>query len=228
MSVPAQGVVYTFDARTQAWVAPGRDSLLAGAAGWIAPAPVKVGSVPVGDASYGVPDSGQVIFVSPSGSNSAAGTISAPKQTLAGALSAASNGAVIVMREGLYHESLSVTKAVTIQAYPGEEVWLDGSKEYTSWSGSGPWTAPLGVDWAPLDTARYPLTSYAQGNLPEQVWVDGVALRQVADGATPSTGQFSVNRSAHTITIGTNPSGKEVRVAELNTALTVAAQVRLY
>src|SRR5690606_8303136 len=117
MSVPAQGVVYTFDARTQAWVAPGRDSLLAGAAGWIAAARVEVGGVPGAAAAYGGADSGQVIFVSPSGSDSAAGTTSAPKQTLAGALSAASNGAVIVMREGLYHESLSVAKAVTAQAY---------------------------------------------------------------------------------------------------------------
>src|SRR5690606_18143080 len=146
--------------------APGRDSLLAGVAGWIAPAPVKVGSVPVGDASYGVPDSGQVIFVSPSGSNSAAGTISAPKQTLAGALSAASSGAVIVMREGLYHESLNVTKAVTIQAYPGEEVWLDGSTQYTSWSGSGPYTATLGPNWSPISTTGFPLTTDPYGNLP--------------------------------------------------------------
>src|SRR5690606_32889708 len=208
--------------------APGRDSLLAGVAGWIAPAPVKVGSVPVGDASYGVPDSGQVIFVSPSGSNSAAGTISAPKQTLAGALSAASSGAVIVMREGLYHESLNVTKAVTIQAYPGEEVWLDGSTQYTSWSGSGPYTATLGPNWSPISTTGFPLTTDPYGNLPEQVWIDGVAQKQIADGATPSAGQFSVNRSAHTITLGTSPSGKEVRVADLNNALTVSAQVRLY
>src|SRR5690606_41120490 len=46
--------------------------------------------------------------------------------------------------------------------------------------------------------------------------------------ALPISGQFSVNRSAHTITLGTSPSGKEVRVADLNNALTVSAQIELY
>jgi hypothetical protein len=228
MTAPVPGVTYYYDPSQLAFLAPGREPLLIGPAGWTAPDPVKAGSLPVGEAHYGVPDTGQVLFVDPSGSDGAAGTVGAPKKTLAGALSAASSGAVIVLREGSYHESLSVTKAVTIQAYPGEEVWLDGSTQYTSWTGSGPYTATLGPNWSPLTTTGYPLTTYAQGNLPEQVWVDGVALRQIADGATPGAGQFSVNRTAHTVTIGTNPSGKEVRVADLNNALTVAAQIRLY
>lgn len=231
MSTPKAGVTYVYDAALQAFTAPGREPLPTGPAGWVEPAPMTVGSLPVGSATYGVPDSGQVLFVSPSGSDSAAGTLAAPKQTLAGALSAvnASFGAAfIVMRAGTYHESLTVSKAVTIQAYPSEAVWLDGSSAYSSWTGSGPWTAPLGVDWAPVSTTGYPLTTYAQGNLPEQVWIDDVAQLQVADGATPAAGQFSVNRTAHTVTIGTDPSGKQVRVAELNTALTVSAQVKLY
>src|SRR5690606_12173635 len=197
MTAPVPGVVYTFDSAQQAFVAPGREALVIGPAGWVAPDPVKAGSLPVGEARYGVPDTGQVLFVDPSGSDGAAGTIGAPKKTLAGALSAASTGAVIVLREGSYHESLSVTKAVTIQAYPGEEVWLDGSTQYTSWSGSGPYTATLGPNWSPISTTGFPLTTDPYGNLPEQVWIDGVAQKQIADGATPSAGQFSVNRSAH-------------------------------
>lgn len=228
MTAPATGVVYSFDQSTQAWVAPGRESLLVGTAGWNPPPAVVAGSLPVGGASYGVPDLGQVLFVSPSGSDSAAGTSAEPKKTLGAALSASSDGTVIVLRAGLYHESLNVTKRVTIQGYPGEAAWLDGSSTYATWTGSGPWTSALGPGWEPLDTARYPLTTYAQGNLPEQVWIDDVAQLQVADGAAPSPGQFSVNRTVHTVTIGTDPAGKTVRVADLENALTISAQVRLY
>jgi hypothetical protein len=231
VTTPSPGVIYTYSPEQQAFIAPGRASLPIGAAGWTPPSTILVGSLPVGDAHYGVPDSGQVLFVSPSGSDSAAGTIGAPKKTLAGAHAAASTTfgrPTIVLREGVYHESLSITKSVKIQAYPGEEVWLDGSTQYTSWSGSGPYTATLGPNWSPISTTGFPLTSDPYGNLPEQVWIDGVAQKQIADGATPSAGQFSVNRSAHTITLGTSPSGKEVRVADLNNALTVSAQIELY
>src|SRR5690606_21351972 len=114
MTAPVPGVTYYYDPSQLAFPAPGREPLLIGPAGWPAPDPVKAGSLPVGEAHYGVPDTGQVLFVDPSGSDGAAGTVGAPKKTLAGALSAASSGAVIVLREGSYHESLSVTKAVTI------------------------------------------------------------------------------------------------------------------
>lgn len=228
MTIPMTGVVYSYDPTTQAWVAPGRDPLLTGPAGWVAPDPVVAGSLAVGTTAYGIPDTGQVLYVAPSGSDSAAGTLAAPKATLGGALTAASTGAVIVMRAGTYHESLSVTKAVTIQAYPGEAVWLDGSSVYATWTGSGPWTSALGTNWSPLSTTGYPLTTYAQGNLPEQVWIDGVAQLQIADGATPAAGEFSVDRTAHTVTIGSTPVGHTVRVADLNNALIVSAQVHLY
>jgi hypothetical protein len=227
VTVPAAGVVYTYDTASAAWVAPGRDPLLAGPAGWTTPPAVVAGSLPIGTASYAVPDEGQVLFVSPSGSNSAAGTLAAPKQTIGGAHSAASTGAVIVVRAGIYHESLSITKQVTIQAYPGEAVWLDGSKVYASWTGSGPWTASLGVDWSPIDSSRYAYTD-ATAVLPEQVWVNGVMLKQLADGATPAAGQFSVDRTANTITIGTSPVGAEVRVTELRSAVVCSARTELY
>lgn len=228
MTVPMAGVTYTYDSATRAWVAPGRSSLPAGAAGWVAPPAVTAGSVAVGSAAYGVPDAGQVLFVSPSGSNSNPGTSGSPKLTLGGAISAAADGAVIVMRAGTYHETMTITKKVTIQAYPGEAVWLDGSSTYSSWTGSGPWTSALGPNWSPLDASRFTLTTDPYGNLPEQVWIDGVAQKQVADGSTPAAGQFSVDRNAQTVTIGTSPVGKQVRVSDLNYAMILSVQVKLY
>jgi hypothetical protein len=229
MTIPKAGVTYTYDRPTETWVAPGREPLATGAAGWVTPPPITVGSLPVGQAAYAVPTTGQVLYVSPTGSNGSPGTVGAPKATIAGALSSAVNGAVIVLREGTYHEQITVTKAVTIQAYPGEAAWLDGSSARTSWSGSGPWTAPLTTSWSPLDISRFTLTTDPAGNLPEQVWVDGVALKQLPDNtATPGAGEFSVNRTSKVVTIGTNPGGRSVRVADLNYAMILSAQVKLY
>jgi hypothetical protein len=217
MAAPKAGVVYTRTSENSVWSAPGRAELIPD---------IVAGSLPVGTAEYPVPEN-NVLYVSPSGSNSNPGTISSPKATLAGAVSAASNDTTIVLREGVYHETMTLSKQITVQNYPGEEVWLDGSSIYASWTGSGPWTSALGPDWSPISTTGFPLTTDPYGNLPEQVWIDGVAQKQIADGATPGEGQFSVNRSAHTITIGTSPSGKEVRVADLNYALVVSAAVTL-
>jgi hypothetical protein len=198
-----------------------------GGGAWEPPAPVMVGSAPVGSTTYAIPQAGQVLYVSTSGADSSPGTLASPKRTLGAAISAASSGAVIVLRAGSYHESLTVSKAVTIQAYPDEAVWLDGSTVYATWAGSGPWTSALGPDWDPIDSSRYAYSDPA-ANLPEQVWVDGVALKQLPDGQAPAVGQFSVNRTAQTITIGTNPSGKQVRVADLNHCLVFTATCNVY
>jgi hypothetical protein len=194
---------------------------------WEPPPAVVAGAAPVGTATYPVPVG--ALFVSPSGNDSAAGTIGAPKRTLGAAISAASSGATIVLRAGEYHEEVTVpsSKTLTIQNYPGEAAWFDGSKVYPAWSGSGPWSAPLGVSWSPISSSRYGQEGDGLANLPEQVWVDDAALRQVADGATPGPGQFSVNRSAGTITIGTDPTGRVVRVAELRRPLLVTGPVTL-
>lgn len=193
---------------------------------WTPPAPTYAGSIPVGSTYYQIPE-GVVLYVSPNGNNALPGTLGAPKRTLAGAVRAAPAGATVVLREGVYHEPVNVTKQLTVQAYPGEAVWLDGSTVYTSWTGSGPWTSPLGPRWSPLSTAGFPLTTDPQGNLPEQVWINDVAQRQVADGARPAAGQFSVDRNARTVTVGTDPAGKTVRVADLNNAIVFSAKVSL-
>jgi len=88
----------------------------------------------VGTAQYPVP-AGAVV-VSPSGNDSAAGTAAAPYRTLTKAASAAAAGATIVLRAGTYHESVAVYKRVTIQSWPGETVWLDGSVPVNDWAAS--------------------------------------------------------------------------------------------
>src|SRR5207302_10179693 len=79
------------------------------------------------------------IVVSPSGSDTASGTSSAPLRTLAHAVRSAPSGATIVLRAGSYHESVVIpsNKRLTVQAWPGEAVWLDGSVPVTGWTSSG-------------------------------------------------------------------------------------------
>lgn len=176
--------------------------------------PVVVGSLPVGEATYPVP-AGPVLYVSPSGDDAATGVVF-PKRTLGAAIAAAPAGASsIVLRAGEYHEEVTTptNKTLWIQAYPGEEVWFDGSRVYQSWSGTGPWAAPT-VNWNPINASNYPQIGDGFAHLPEQVWIDDVPQTQIADGAIPGPGQFSVNRSTDILTIGTNPFGKVVRVAE--------------
>ena len=95
------------------------------------------GSLPLGEASYPVPSG--AVFVSPGGSDTNAGTISAPLRTITKATSVTPAGGTIVLRAGAYHETLTMPghKALTIQNYPGEAAWMDGSSAVTGWVKSG-------------------------------------------------------------------------------------------
>lgn len=183
-----------------------------------------------GSANYPVPQT-NVMFVSPSGSNSNDGLNQlTPKQTLQAAMSAAPSGTTIVMRAGRYKESFATptNKTLTVQPYPMEEVWLDGSAVYSSWTanGNGTWTTPYSVTFTRFDAEGYKGEDPYR-NHPDQVWVDGAPLKQTADATIPAAGEFSVNQTADTLTIGIDPSGKTVRVSELPTALTVTAPLNL-
>ena len=96
-----------------------------------------VGSLPVGSARYPVPSG--AVFVSKSGSDWASGTLAAPLRTIQRAINIAPSGRTIVVRAGIYHESINIpsNRTFTIQAYPGEAVWLDGSSAVTGWVRSG-------------------------------------------------------------------------------------------
>lgn len=130
---------------------------------------VGTGSVPIGSASYSVPSDGTARFVSPTGSNGNAGTEASPWQTFEYALANTSTGGTIVLRAGVYHEgkvfinsssntnsaylALSTSNAnLTIQNYPGEEVWFDGSTLVSSWTVSG---AYWYTSWTPLRRDLY-------------------------------------------------------------------------
>ena len=193
------------------------------------------GSVAVGAARYPVPAG--AIFVSTTGSDSNSGSLTHPLATVKAALRRATAGATIVLRGGVYHQSVNVapSASVTIQAYPGEAVWFDGSSAVTTWTRAGSaWATPWSLHFD--DSASFTAGSNAGGFVnpaypmaahPEQVFFDGVSLTQVADGSTPQAGQFAVDPAAGQLLLGSNPVGHAVRVSDLTQAFVVSGRVTL-
>jgi trimeric autotransporter adhesin len=195
----------------------------------------KAGSATVGSTNYTVP--AKALVVAPNGNDSAAGTVSAPLRTVAQAITTASAGDTIVLRAGTYHETVTVpaTKTLTIQAYPHEAVWFDGSSTVGDWKPEGGdwyhdnWTAQF--DSSPTYTAGGPVSTdtsfqfvdpkYPMAAHPDQVWIGGTALRQVGSRGEVTGGTFFADYTAHRLYVGSNPGGQEVRATDLTEAITV-------
>src|SRR3954447_6477639 len=175
-------------------------------------------------------------FVAPSGDDRAAGTRSAPLRTVQSAVDHASKGDAIVLRGGVYHETVSINKnALTLRAARGESVWFDGSSEVGGFVREGSvwvrhgwdiqfdhsptfhWGAPDGSKpgWGFVNP-KYPMAAW-----PDQVWVDGSPLAQVADAASVREGTFAVDYASHRLIIGTDPAGHRVRASTLAKAMSV-------
>lgn len=209
----------------------------------------NAGSLPIGAASYSVP--GDAIYVATTGNDtSGTGTSGSPYATLAKAVTAAVAGKTIVVRAGIYHEGNSNhTSAIgiavyknnlTIQNYPGEAVWFDGSSIKTGWTQSGgtwyiSWTKQF--DHSPTATSgandgtdpgwKWINDNYPCAPFPEQVFVDGTPLTQVGSLGECTTGTFFVDGTTAgnkiftptRLYIGTNPNSKTVNVTDLHNFL---------
>ncbi|MGO1971705.1 MAG: right-handed parallel beta-helix repeat-containing protein [Propionibacteriaceae bacterium] len=203
------------------------------------PAPAAsetAGSLPPGEASYPVP--GDAVVVAPTGSDEAAGTLAAPLRTVTAALARADSGDTIVLRGGAYHEKVNVSKQVTIQNHPGEEVWFDGSTVLDDFTAtSGHWrlddwnhefdSSPT-YSWGAADHEEegwgfvnedHPMAAH-----PDQVWVDGVAQAQVGSVDEVTDGTFYIDDARDRIHLGTDPTGKEVRASSIARAIEVRAE----
>lgn len=191
------------------------------------PALPTQGSATVGTTNYAIPSN--ALFVATTGSDTATGTVNAPFKTVNAALAKAVSGQTIVMRGGEYNQSVNVpySKGITIQSYPYEAVWFDGSKKVTSWEQNGStWTtnwdfftstAIDGVD----DNPRYVDPSHSQASKRDQVFYNGEQLTQVGSASAVTTGTFYADPSAKTITIGSDPFNNEVRISNLSAGIMV-------
>lgn len=193
------------------------------------------GADALGSTSYPVPS--QSLFVSTTGSDTNAGTQAAPLKTVAKALSKAASGSTVVLRAGSYHESVTVptNKQLTIQNFPGEAVWLDGSSVVTGFQKSGStwvksgWTAKFdssptftkgaadgtAVGWQWVNPA-HPMASH-----PDQVWIGSTKLAQVASRSQVTAGTFFVDYGSNELVVGSDPNSSQVRASDLGIGLTI-------
>lgn len=190
-----------------------------------------VGSAAIGSTNYAIPAG--AVFASASAGAGGDGSQSRPFATAQAAVNAAPSGATVVLRGGSYHETVAVPsgKKLTIQNYPGEAVWFDGSQSWGGWSASGStWVSGgygYAFDTSPSfsgglsDASRYLSPSYPMAATPDQVFVDGVSQRQVSSRSAVTAGTFYADKAAKQLVLGTNPNGHSVRVSTLQQAMTI-------
>lgn len=196
-----------------------------------APAPAEnAGSLAVGTASYAVPNG--AVFVVPRGTRNGSGTASDPYGSAAYAVEKAPNNSTIVLRGGTYREYVYVgfNRKLTIQAYPGEAVWFDGSAPVTGWSKSGStwivngWTnffdRRISFNANADETSRF-VDKNPYAGYPDQIWINDSPLRQVGSTSEVTTGTFFVDEKAKRLVIGSDPSGKRVEASTLAQAFKV-------
>ncbi|MBA8792667.1 hypothetical protein FHX74_000261 [Friedmanniella endophytica] len=190
------------------------------------------------DTDYPVP--ADAVVVAPSGEDGWPGSLQQPVRTLRQAIAVARPGATIVMRAGVYREGSTgwVTKSLTVQAYPHEQVWLDGSDVVAQWrrDGDGLWSTPwrtpglcggdyestlLGRQTADGPCSHPDMASGVVGD-PQQAWLDGAALTQYATRAEAARrGGFSYDHAGHRLYLGVDPAGHRVELARRPTGLAV-------
>ena len=183
------------------------------------------GAPTLGTTSYPVPAGAK--YVAPDGDDAGAGTESDPWRTLGRAVAAAPSGATIVLREGTYREFVEIpaTKRLTLQPASGEEVWMSGSDvvggwvqvDASSWRRTG-WPIDLSAtDLNPtLVNADHPMAGD-----PDQLFVDGRRMTQVANRTLLGPGTFFVDGATDTLWLGDDPGGRTVEASVRTDGLTI-------
>lgn len=157
---------------------------------------------------------GNLIFVSPNGSDSAAGTQNAPFATLSKAISSAQSGSTIVLRGGTYRQGgFVINKSLTVIAYPGETPSFVGADSAnTGWTVSGNtayrnYTSRPVTDGSGIKvTECQNLSSSCIGKFPDQVWSGDRMLRQVESVSAVTDDTFFVDRANNRVYVSKNTS----------------------
>ena len=192
-------------------------------AGLLALATAVVG-LPAATAAAGAAPA--VVHVSPAGDDRDAGSASAPVATLGHAVRAVAPGGRVVVHEGTYHESVDLPygKTVHVAGAPGETAVLDGSEVVRRWVRDGDdWrAADLTVHADRRDTSGLMVDpAFPASAMPEQLFVDGTASRQVVERRDVVPGTFYVDPRSGAVVTGDDPDGAEIRVSTLDDALYV-------
>ncbi len=181
-------------------------------------------------------------------------------KTLNAAIDKVPAGGTIVARGGTYRDWYGnasglriANKGFTLQAYPGEAPWFDGSDvvDPASWQNNGTtwsrdWSTPLFCGGAYYNYAIPPYTpqrnpsglidvtvketkcmyedaandpSYPAAGNPQQMWVNGVRLREVESLAKVTSDTFYYDWYARKVHMGVNPVGKTIEMSVRSNAI---------
>jgi mannuronan 5-epimerase len=167
------------------------------------------------DTNYPIPSG--AIFVSPNGTDGALGTQAAPLKNIAAAISRTPNGGTVVLRGGTYRQTIgTISKPITLQAYPHERPVLTGLDVITGWAQAGShwvtttWTSPFPQDqWRSEEiSSTYPVAGKV-----EQAWRNGTKLRQVASPSELTSGKFFVDPSSRKLYVADDPTTATMELA---------------
>jgi mannuronan 5-epimerase len=167
------------------------------------------------DTNYPIPSG--AIFVSPTGTDGALGTQTAPLRSIAAAISRSPSGGTVVLRGGTYRQAIgTINKPISLQAYPHERPVLTGLDVITGWTQAGShwvtttWTSPFPQDqWRDEEiSSTYPVAGKV-----EQAWRNGVKLRQVASLSEATSGKFFVDPSSRKLYVADDPTTATMELA---------------
>ena len=172
---------------------------------------------PIGQANYPPPSGAK--WASASGSGSAC--TQASPCTLDTAVDQVPTDGTVVMKAGVYRETVDQSKPFTLQNAPGEAAWFDGSDPIVGgWIADGPrwrhaWTFNPDGSCNAVVIADNPMSCE-----PDQFFYDGQPMFQENVLAEVGAGEFYVDPSNTTqVWIGSNPSGHTVEGSARGTAI---------
>lgn len=218
----------------------------------MSPLTLDASGATIPDSDYAIPAGS--VYMATTGSDTNAGSATAPVKTINRAVALVPSGGTIVIRAGTYRDWYNngaggfgvITKPVTIQAYPHEQVWFDGSDVMASgWTSDGaghwyvPWSTPSFCN-GKYYTYSYdnqsaansgPCSHYdmyyssagtsvktAAGD-PQMAFINNVAQHEVTSLAAATAGNFYYDWANKRLYISTDPSGKTVELAARPMAL---------
>jgi hypothetical protein len=200
------------------------------------------------DTNYSIPTG--AIFIANNGNDANTGTQASPYKTITKAINTVPSGGTIVARGGTYRDGYTngttygiANKKMTIQAYPHEQVWFDGTdvQDPASWTSDGAghwykaWNTPSFCEnkyynfaynaqptsnngpCSHFDMYADP-TNPAAGD-PQMVFIDGTYVHEVTSLSAATPGNFFYDWANKRIYISTNPSGHTVELAARPTFL---------
>lgn len=131
----------------------------------------------------------------------------APRESIQALVDAARPGDTVIVPAGIYRETVTINKPLTLIGEPGAEI--RGSDVWTNWRKRGRFWVHGGLPTFPRIDAPGRSSSGGRQNWPEQVFFDGQPLLQVA--SDPVSGQFAVN-SKREVILADDPTGHVVEV----------------